>query len=576
MPVHDAVYERETTRPLACGTQSMIVGGHYLASQAGFAVLEAGGNAIDAAVAAAITETVVQPEQVGFAGIAPSMVYWSDTGEVITLPGVGPWPMSVDPTLFRASKGVPEGIRRTVVPAAPATYLKLLEHYGTLSFSDVAGPAIRLARDGFGLHPFTAGKIAYAADDFRRWPSSAEVFLPGGSPPKPHHRFVQADLAQSLQYMVDEETAASARGRIEGLRAAHDAFYQGDIAKQFSDYHKGNGGFLTFEDMATFQAELQRAQQVDFAFGTMCTMGFDGQGPMIVEVLRILENFDLTSIEHNSARYLHMIAEVLKLAFSDREYYFGDPKFTDVPKEVLLSKDFAEERFKAFRWDKAWPEMPPPGRIAGVDVPVLNTSERGTSDDINLHDTSFVGAMDKHGNVAAISPSDANNNSPIIPGTGLCPSSRGAQSRTDPDHPASIFPGKKPRVTPNPLMVLRNGRPYLALGTPGADAQPQANLQVLMNILVFGMNIQQAVEAPRICSESFPASFAPHTNRSGVLKLEANIGADVAAELARLGHKIEQWPAHCWRAGGVCVLQNEDGMMRGAADPRRAAYALGW
>ena len=294
-------------------------------------------------------------------------------------------------------------------------------------------------------------------------------------------------------------------------------------------------------------------------------------------MLGVLNGIDLKGMGHNSLDYAHVVTEAIKLAFADRERYYGDPRFVKVPIETLLSDAYAETRRAMVRADRAWPLMPPYGEIPGfasrsAPVPTLESAAAGA------HDTSYVCVMDKDGNVFSATPSDPSYDTPVIPGTGLCPSSRGSQSWADPAHASSVAPGKRPRLTPSPaIAILPDGSP-MPLGTPGGDVQAQAVLQVFLNMTVFDMNPQQAVEAPRFASYSFPDSFEPHSYSPGVLHVESRVPQSVRDGLAARGHKIMDWPEFVWRAGAVCVLRSDRsrGVISAGADPRRPCYAVGW
>ena len=567
-------------RPTITGTRHMVCAGHHAAAHAGFAILEAGGNAVDAGVAAGIAVGVLQTDRVNFAGVAPIMLYLADRREVLTLDGLGPWPRAASVDFFVRQHGgrIPPGILRTVMPAAPDAWLTALERFGTMSFGEVAAAATRFARDGFPMHGFMADYIRDHEQDYRRWPSSAAVFLPGGRPPQPGELFVQSDLGRTLQYMADEEAAHAGRGRGAGLQAARDAFYRGDIAATIVRYHKENGGLVTADDLAGYKVRFEppvhtRFGGIDvFACGPWC------QGPVLPQALNVLSGFDLRALGHNSAQYIHVVAEALKLAFADRHRYYGDPAFVRVPIETMLSAEFAAQRRKLIRRDEAWPEMPPAGEVAGfgAGAGALPAAERG--EPAPLADTSYVCAIDRHGNAFSSTPSDGSVSTPVIPGVGLCPSSRGTQSWVDARHPASIAAGKRPRLTPSPALAMRDGRLLMPFGSPGNDIQPQAMLQVFLNLNVFGMNVQDAIEAPRFATYSFPGSSAPHAYHPGRLNVENRIPAGTGDALAALGHKVAWWPEIEWRAGAVCAIRvdPETGILHGGADPRRPAYALGW
>jgi gamma-glutamyltranspeptidase / glutathione hydrolase len=569
-------------RPVVVGREYAIAAGHYLAAEAGFEILNAGGNAIDAGVAAGFALGVVQSDIVNVAGVAPTMIWLAETQAIVNIDGLGTWPAAVPEDYFLKHHGgqVPIGILRTVVPAAPASWLTALELYGTMSFADVAKAAIKFARDGFPMYPLMSEYIVENEKTYRLWPSNAAIYLPNDRPPSSGELFVQEDLARSLQYMADEEAIRSSQSRKAGIRAARDAFYKGDIAKAIADYHGTNGGFLTIEDLASFEVRFEPTVRARFGDIDIHCCGPWSQGPSLAQALTLIETTGLRHLEHNSTPYVHHVAEALKLTFADREAYIGDPAFVDVPLEGLLSGHYAEQRATLIDPARAWPEMPPPGdprngtAVSKEDTPTHSAS----AGEPPLHDTSYVCVVDKEGNAFSATPSDVSRFTPVIPGTGLCPSERGSQSRGDPAHPAGVAPGKRPRLTPNPAMALKDGRPYLVFGSPGADVQVQALAQVFLNIVHFGMGVQEAVEAPRFATFSFPATFAPHNYFPGRLNLESRFPEKTGDGLAALGHKVEWWPELTWRAGGVCAIQRdfESGLLHAGADPRRMCYALGW
>jgi len=563
-------------RPTIAVTRHAIAAGHYLAATAGFDILQAGGNAIDAGVAAGIALGVLQSDLVDVAGVAPIMIYLADRREVVTIAGLGYWPKALDPELFMREHGgkIPVGVLRTVIPAAPDAWITALRRYGTMSFGEVAGAAARLARDGFPMYPLMAASLKNNAQRHAQWPSSAAVFLPGGRPPEIGDVFRQSDLGASLQYMIDEEKAAASRGRDAGLEAARGAFYRGDIARKIVAFMKEQGGLLSAEDLAEYHSPVGPAERRRFGDLDVYTCGAWCQGPVLLQTLALLDGTDLGGLGHNSTAYVHHLVEALKLAFADREAYYTDPATGTVPLPTLISSEYAAERRKAIDPDKAWPEMPPPGDL-GARAPSLSPSLP------NPHpepDTSYVCAADRWGNLFSATPSDGSYGSPIVPGTGLIPSNRGSQSRPDPRHPAGVAPGKRPRLTPNPALAIKGGDIFLPFGTPGGDVQTQAMLQVLLNIFVHGQDVQSAIEQPRFASYSYPSSFAPYDYYPGRLNLEARFPDAVAADLARRGHKIERWPEWSWLAGAVCAIlvDRKRGVMEAGADPRRAAYALGW
>jgi gamma-glutamyltranspeptidase/glutathione hydrolase len=302
------------------------------------------------------------------------------------------------------------------------------------------------------------------------------------------------------------------------------------------------------------------------------------QGPVLLQALNVVKRFDLSRLAHNSTAYVHIVIEALKLAFADRECHYGDPRFVDVPMQGLLSDEYSTFRASLVDRDKAWPELPPGGdphdfsRKLQAILPPPSLEAQPLPGD-----TSYVCVVDSSGNAFSATPSDPSNDTPVIPGTGLALSSRGAQSWVHPEHPAAVAPGKRPRLTPNPAMALRDGKAFMPFGTPSGDVQTQAMLQVFLNITAFRMEPQEAVEQPRFCTYSFPDSFEPHRYYPGQVNLERPICPDIGAALGALGHTVGWWPEMAWRSGGVCaiVVDPETGVLKGAADPRRNSYAMG-
>ncbi|MGH7331484.1 MAG: gamma-glutamyltransferase family protein [Candidatus Rokuibacteriota bacterium] len=574
-------------QPMITGARFMISAGHYLATEAGHAVLRAGGNAVDAGVAAGIALGVVHSDQVNVAGVAPMIIYLAERDEVVTIAGLGGWPQAARLQTFVEQHGgsVPLGLLRTVVPAAPDAWILALARYGTMSFGDVAGAAIRYAREGFTMHPVMAHYIEKNAATYRRWPQNTAIYLPEGRVPSEGELFVQTDLARSLQYMVDEERAASGRGREAGLVAARDAFYRGDLAAALVRYHEDNGGWLSREDLASYRSEVERPLRRTFHGIEVMSCGPWCQGPVLLQMLSLLEGYDLKALGHNTPAYVHVVTEAMKLCFADRERYFGDPRFVHVPMQTLLSPAYAAERRRLLREDRAWPGMPPAGVAPGFDGPPASPASRHPARPVVADsspalpgDTSYVCVIDRHGNTLSATPSDVSWESPVIPGLGFCPSSRGSQSWAVPGHPSCVAPGKRPRLTPNPALAIHRGKFVMPFGAPGGDLQPQGMLQVLLNHTVFGMNVQDAVDAPRFVTHSFPGSFEPHPYYPGRLDLERGIGAATGDALAARGHKVEWLPDLSMNTAGVCaiVADRERGILYGGADPRRAARAMGW
>ena len=568
-------------QPAVLGQRYMASTGHYLATEAAIDILQGGGNAVDAGVSACITLGVVQSDQVQFGGVAPIMVYLAEIDEVLTISGLGWWPKaaSLDYFVNECEGEIPVGVRRTVVPAAPDAYIQALSRYGTLSFGDAARHAIRCAREGIALHRHMKIYIERHAERIRNWPGNAECFLPDGRIPEVGDLFVQRDLAATLQYMADEEHAAAKGGRESGLAAARDAFYKGDIAQMMVAFQRENGGWLTADDLAGYASAVEppvayRYRGIDiYSCGPWC------QGPVVPQALSLLEGIDLETLGHNTPEYIHAVAEAIKLAFADRERHYGDPRFVDVPIGALLDADYAAERRKLIRSDEAWTELPPAGSVnGGPDRWAAPAATRDAPTPVHAADTSYAAVIDGDGNVFSATPSDTSWDAPVVPGLGFTPSARGSQSFAVPGHASCVAPGKRPRLTPNPAIALKRGEFAMPFGASGGDTQPQGMLQVLLNHVVFGMDIQAAIDAPRLCTHSQPDSFEPHTAYPGRLALESRIDRAAGDRLAALGHDVDWLRDISIGVGGVSAISADlkQGAMTGGADPRRPARAMGW
>ncbi len=569
-------------RPTTIGRHHAVSCGHYLGALAAMRVLDGGGNAIDAGVTAAMTLAVLQPDIVSFAGVAPTLIYLEKEGRVVSLAGLGYWPAATDLERLRAEGdgiSVPEGLLRTVMPAAPATHIEALRRYGTISFEQAATPAMELARDGFGVYQFLANNLDGAQDQYRRWADSARIFLPGGRPPRFGELFRQEDLGRSIAGMIEAERGA--RGdRDQKLRAAHDFFYRGPLARAIADYHAQNDGFVTADDLAGFAVPVENSIAIDYRGFEVHSCDVWCQGITLLEALQILDGYDLGKLGHNTPAYVHTVAEALNLALADREAYVGDPKFVQVPTAALLSAAYAARQRARIDPRRAFGTMPEPGNPehkagAGSHERVYAAARGKTG---MAPDTIYASAMDRQGNAYSATLSDTTYDSPVIPGTGLVISSRGQQSRLAAGHPAQVAPGKRPRLTPSPALALKDGKPFMCFGTPGGDVQSQAMLQVFLNVTQFGMQVQQAVEAQRFSSASFPNSFAPHDYFPGRLCIEEDMPNGVIEEMRSRGHDVEVLPRLPAKHGAVCAVMRDPqtGLKHAGADPRREAYALAW
>jgi gamma-glutamyltranspeptidase/glutathione hydrolase len=587
-------------RPSVLGRRYMISSVHYHATMGGLRILEQGGNAIDAGVAAGICLNVVEPQSAMFGGVAPIVVFLANGADdeagsttagsgrsrVFTVSGLGRWPQaaSLDDYLARYGGDLPAGVPRTVTPGAPDAWLTALARFGTLSLAEVLQPALELAREGFPMWPGLHESIASAAQPgypLTQWPSSAAVWMPGGRVPAAGEIFRQPDLASTFQRLINAEAHASG-DRAARIMAARDLLYRGELAQQIASFYQEEGSILTAQDLAEFAVKVEPPAHTTYRGYDVYSCGPWCQGPTLLQALNLLEGFDLPAMGRGTASYLHTVAEALDLAFADRERYYGDPDLIDVPLAGLLSKDYAAARRELIREGRVWGEMPPAGDpwsyqnghgagAAAGDPPRPDYREPEA-------DTAYVCVVDADGNTFSATPSDGIFGSPIVPGLGFAVSSRGTQTWLDPQHASRLQPWKRPRLTPNPALALRDGHSFMPFGCPGGDQQVQGMLQVFLNVVEFGLDPQAAIESPRICSDNFPNSFWPHVYHPGRLNVETRVPAAVREQLAAWGHKV--YADHAW--GGVSrvcaiVVDPESGTRSGGADPRApGGHAAGW
>jgi gamma-glutamyltranspeptidase/glutathione hydrolase len=450
-----------------------------------------------------------------------------------------------------------------------------------MTFADVAAPAIELADDGFPMHDVMLNILSTpsALEGMRQWPSTRSVFLPDGNPIPLGARVVQKDLAHTLRLLVEAEGGASTREA--GIRATRDRFYTGDIAERMVRFTREQGGWLTMQDLAEFHVAVEEPVKTAYRGYEVYACGPWCQGPVVPQTLNILEQYDLASKDRFSAEICHLLLEALKAAFADRDRYYGDPRLVDVPIDGLLSKAYAKQWQERIDPCLASPGMPEPGDVWAFETRQQRSLSRWKYPDPSEGevepDTSYVCVVDRWGNAFSATPSDGVTGSPLVEGLGFIISSRGMQSWLDPDHPSCLAPGKRPRLTPAPGMVLKDGRLVMPYGTPGNDMQPQAMVQFLVNVIDYRMNPQQAMDAPRCATFSFPRSSDPHPYTPGLCHLEARVDPSVPETLLRMGHKLRMWPDWTKGAGSVGAIQvdHEHGVLHGAADRRRMAYAIG-
>lgn len=578
---------RMSYRPAIRGRKQMVVSGHNLATQAAMRILDKGGNAIDAGVAAGLCLAVLQSDMVNFAGVAPMMIYIAKSGVTTTIDGLGVWPKKANVAFFKDNHDgrIPDGIHRCIVPGAPDGWLTALQKYGIMGFSEICADAHDLAVNGFPMHQFLRNSLHELKGKYARWEDNAKIYLPDDRLPEVDELFFQKDLGKTIQRMVYAEAKGLIDGdRVAGLQAARDEFYLGTIAKDIVAFNQGNYGLMQANDLADYSCSEEDVAQVTFGDYTIKGAGPWCQGPVLLQTLNILSHFDLVQMGHNSGEYIHTITEALKIAFADREKFYGDPNFVSVPMVGLLSKKYGEKCARRMS-NSACPRMPDfgdPWEFNDNPLPAdydmsYSTVQPNTEQNDNL-DTSYVAVVDKDGNCISAVPSDMSFSGPVIPGTGFVVSTRGSQSFVDEKHASSVEGGKRPRLTPAPFMIFKDEKPWLIIGTPGGDTQCQTILQTFFNIVLFDMEVQTATEQPRFATFSYPNSFAPHDYHPNLLRVEKRVGTKTLHELNKRGHRVETWPDWAWKAGGVCaiMINRKSKTVVAGADPRRESYAQGW
>jgi gamma-glutamyltranspeptidase/glutathione hydrolase len=599
-----------TTRPELAGTFGMVASTHWLASAAGMAVLEKDGNAFDAAVAAGLVLQVVEPHLNGPGGEVPIIAYDQQRGETFVVSGQGTAPAGATVDAYRdlGLDLVPgSGLLAATVPGSFGAWMLLLREYGRLPLREVMSYAIGYAESGYPILPAISWGIASVADLFRdHWTSSAEVYLPGGSVPAPGARFVNKALAATYQRVLKEAEAAGP-DRNEQIDAARRAWYEGFVAEAIGQFAatevmdvtgERHRGFLTAHDMTAWHPKLEAPLTYDYAGMTVCKTGPWGQGPVFLQQLALLEGFGLDAMEPGSAEYIHTVTECAKLAFADREAWYGDPDFTDVPVAALLSKEYNDERRKLVSATASADLLPgsPGGRKPELSAFAVNpfgeNGFRGTGDPgldptsgepLGAHtqatarrgDTCHLDVADRWGNVVTATPSGGwLQSSPVIPELGFCLGTRGQMFTLTPGLPATIAPGKRPRTTLTPTLALRDGEPYMAFGTPGGDQQDQWSVGFFLNHVHYGMNLQQAIDFPAFHSRHMPSSFYPRESYPKALDVEERVGDAVVEDLRDRGHDVTVRPP--WSLGRISAVSRHGGMLHAAANPRgMQGYAAG-
>ncbi|MEP6820079.1 MAG: gamma-glutamyltransferase family protein [bacterium] len=602
--------QTQTFHPVVRGRRGVVAGGHPLSVEAGLRILQHGGNAVDAGVATILAASVIEFSHFSFGGEVPILIKLRDNKSVAVIEGMGQAPMKATREFFanrattkdqgaapdsaKAQTGsaqmatmagaksglIPStGPLAATVPAVLDACVTALDQFGTKSLAEVMQPAIELA-DGFPIDELRVQYIQTRAPIFSQWADAKRIFLPNGEVPKIGDIFVQADLARTLRAIIAAEKGGAAKNRHAGLMAARNYFYQGPIARRIGDYMEHNGGLIAAEDFSRFHARVGSPVKADYHGYEIYKAGFWTQGPALVETLNLLDGYDLKAMGHNSADYIHTLTESLKLALADRDRYYGDPDFTKIPSAELLSKDYATLRRSLIEKQRASLTQQP-GDPQNMKAILASVSEIGRVSTVpeleRANDTTCVNVIDKDGNLFSATPSGAWLPAVVAGDTGVLMGQRLQSALTDPKSPNVVAPGKRPRITLTPTLVLKSGEPYMVLSTPGGDNQDQALLQVLLNIIEFGMNPQEAVEAARFDTQHYVSSFDDHEFLPGSLNVESRIDQKTLAELRARGHKVKVQSAWGTLSSPTVIIYNpQTGVSSAGADPRRGRYAVAW
>ena len=561
------------------GTHGMVAAEHPLEAMAGWKILEAGGNAFDAATAVFYMTTVVEQHQAGMGGDAFMLAYVKDLDKVVFINGTGTAPQLATKSYFQDLGSIPSsGPDATDVPGAVAGFDLAQKTFGTMEYSQVLAPAIRAAREGHPLDFWASTYHERAVEKISDYPSSVAVLMPEGRPIVAGELFVQRDLATSMEKIVS---------------GGADVFYRGELAMQFDKIYQEAGGRLRYEDLASYQAELLDPIKIQYEGLEVYQSAPNSQGIVMLMALNILKGYDLKAMGHNSADYIHVVTEAMNLTFADRNKWISDPRYVDIPVDELLSKDYAQTRRSLIRLDKAM-TSPPPGDPINGEAVLAGTQVEYATNAEEVHypnnwtkndgETSSFSISDQFGNLVSVTHSvnGSFGSGMYVDGTGIVLNNRMPYYSLADGDVNEMVPGKRPRHTINPALATKDGKPFLAWNTPGGDNQPQAMLQSFLAVALFGANVQQAVESPTVTSSAFTSSNYPGTNR-GMLTMPASLGDRISDNLANRGHKIEVLPLQqpyrqsISGAGAVkmIMIDPETGVMHGGVAPAKSDYVIG-
>jgi gamma-glutamyltranspeptidase / glutathione hydrolase len=576
-----------TMRPVVRGQHFAVASMKPEATRAAERILEKGGNAFDAIVAGQAVLGIVDQAMNGVGSDATLLVYDAKTKKVYSINAEGTAPRLATIEWYKQHNGgklpVNDSLLSGTVPGDVDAWYILLDRWGTMSFAQVLAEAIDLAENGFPVGDSLARAFTTRAADqkLHKYPTSMKLYYANNRPPQAGEIFRNPDLARTLRRLVEAETQNKNKGRHEALKAARDRFYKGDIAREMAKFSEENGGLFRYEDFASYTAKIEEPISINFQGYQIYKNASASQGPAELIALNILQGYDLKAMGHNSADYIHTSVEATKLAFADREKYLGDMDFIKIPYAGLLSKEYAAER-RAMIDKKAASLAFRPGtaeKFTSDATPLHRPVKINTSDNADHEgDTSYIAVVDGSRNMITFTPSlhSAFGTGVVMGNLGFIFNCRGDYYTLEPGEANALAPGKRPRSTLQGTLVMKDGQPHMLIGTPGADNQVLLTMQTLLNMIEFGMNVQQAIEAPKWLTRAFPASPFPHTMYPGDLSVEARVPESVRKELLARGHKLRVTGA--WSDGSLAaiVIDLKTGVLNAGTDPRSEAYAWAW
>jgi len=576
----DAIH---TMRPVIRGRNAAVASMKAEATEAARQILDAGGNAFDAAVGGQAALGVTDFSLNGMGSDAEILVYNAREKKVYSVNAEPRAPKLATIEWYEKNNGgkIPEsdGLLSGGLPGVVDAWYTLLDRWGTMSFAQVLQAAIELAENGFPLSERGASYIA-GSKKILKYPTTVKIYLPNGQAPRAGDILRNPDLARTLRKLVEAEKANQAKGRHEALKAARDRFYKGDIAKDLAAFSEANGGLFRYEDFAEYSAEVETPVSVNYRGYQVYKNPSASQGPAELIALNLLEGYDLKAMGLNSPDYLHTSVEAIKLAMADREKYLGDMDFIKIPYDGLLSKDYARERRKLIDPAKASLELRPGSPEKFANAAALDRPVHAVLDGDARHDgdTSYIAVVDKDRNMVSFEPSlhSLFGTGVVMGDTGIIFNCRGDYYSLVRGEANALEPGKRPRSTLQSTLIMKDGQPWAITGSPGGDDQVMRTMQTLINMIDFGMNIQQAIEAPRWSSEAFPASPFPHTMYPGDMAVEARIPEATHQALIARGHKLRVTPPWSLGSNAGIVVDVNTGVLSAGADPRVDAYAWAW